>query len=88
MPVCADRTAIGPPVCMSHTRKILSIEPAASRVLSKFTAMSVISADAPRNVANNRPSIALHSFTSKSSAPFGMEKKIILFFLLQISFFP
>lgn len=31
--------------------------------------MSVISADAPLNVANNRPSNELHNFTNKSSAP-------------------
>lgn len=50
-------------------RKILSKLPAAKRVLSKFTAMSIISDEAPRNVANKRPSIALHTLTSKSSAP-------------------
>lgn len=69
MPVWPVSTAIGAPVCKSHTRKMWSNDPAANSVLSRLMAMSVISADAPRNVANKRPSMALQSFTSKSSAP-------------------
>ena len=60
----------GAVVCRHHTRKILSMLPAASSVFSVFTAMSVISAEAPRSVANRRPSITLHILTSRSSAPY------------------
>jgi len=56
-------------VCRHHTRNILSMLPAANSVFSVFTAMSVISADAPRSVANRRPSITLHILTRRSSAP-------------------
>lgn len=59
----------GAVVCRHHTRKILSMLPAANSVFSVFTAMSVISADAPRSVANRRPSITLHILTRRSSAP-------------------
>lgn len=72
MPVWLVRTAIGAVVCRSHTRRIRSNDPAAISVLSMFTAMSVISDDAPRNVANRRPSVVLHNLTRKSSAPVSM----------------
>lgn len=52
-----------------QTRNIRSKLPAANRVLSKFTAMSMISADAPRKVESKRPSMELQTFTSRSSAP-------------------
>jgi len=52
-----------------QTRIIRSKLPAANKVLSKFTAMSIISADAPRKVASKRPSMELQTLTSKSSAP-------------------
>lgn len=74
MPVCAEYLAqcnrlTGAVVCRHHTRRILSMLPAASSVLSALTAMSVISAEAPRSVASRRPSIALHILTRRSSAP-------------------
>lgn len=69
MPVWPDSTAIGPAVCRSQTRSMRSREPAARSVLSRLIAISVISAEAPRNVVNRRPSMALHSLTNRSSAP-------------------
>jgi hypothetical protein len=59
----------GAVVCRHHTRRILSMLPAASSEFSVFTAISVISADAPRSVTKRRPSTALHTLTSRSSAP-------------------
>lgn len=69
LPVCPVRTATGLQYCMHHTLSILSQLPAANRVFSLFTAMSVISEDAPRRVDRRRPSRALQIFTKKSSAP-------------------
>lgn len=81
MPVWPESTAMGPADCRSQTRRIRSSEPAASSVLSRLTAMSVISADAPRNVVSRRPSIALQSLTSRSSAPLIKNGYIIVHYL-------
>jgi hypothetical protein len=69
IPVCPVKTATGTPVCKSQIRRIRSMEPAASRVFSKLMAMSVISEEAPRNVAMRRPVRDDHNFINKSSAP-------------------
>ena len=50
VPVCFERTATGAAVMRHQTRMILSVDPAASNLLSSLTAMSDISALAPRNV--------------------------------------
>ena len=54
-----------------QTRIVPSSDPAASNVLSQLTDKSAIPAEAPRNVANNRPVETLHFLTKWSSAPYG-----------------
>ena len=54
-----------------QTRIAPSSDPAASNVLLQLTAKSAIPAEAPRNVANNRPVETLHFLTKWSSAPYG-----------------
>lgn len=70
IPVWPVRTATGDPDCKFQTLKILSIDPAAKRVFSELTAISVISEDAPLKVAINLPVQADHNLISKSSAPY------------------
>ena len=57
------RTATGAAVARHQTRMILSVLPAARRRLSSETAISVISALAPRNVKQSRPLQAPHICT-------------------------
>lgn len=76
IPVWPVKTAIGDPDCKFQTLKILSIDPAANNVFSELIAISVISDEAPLNVAIKRPVHADQSFISRSSAPYKKYFKI------------
>lgn len=68
-PLCRHNSATGAVVCKHQTLITLSQLPAANSVFSTFTAISVISDEAPLNVDNSLPECAPHALISKSSAP-------------------